>query len=167
MAREGAQLAERGERTTAEARYRAALAAEPRHEAALLGLARLIGARGEVEPALELLGRIAPGSAAEAEVDRLAAELRMRAHARADEAGLRQRIDADPRDFAARLELGRALGATGRHAEALDLLLEVIRASAAHAEEARKAVLDVFELLGPRHELTQRYRKQLAQALFR
>jgi putative thioredoxin len=167
MAREGAQLAERGERSTAEARFRAALAADPRHEAALLGLARLLGARGEVDSALELLGRIVPRSAAEAEVDRLAAELRMRGHARADESGLRQRIAADPRDSGARLELGRALGATGRHAEALDLLLDVIRASSEHAEEARKAVLDVFELLGPRHELTQRYRKQLAQVLFR
>jgi putative thioredoxin len=166
-ARDAAQLAERGERTAAEARYRAALASEPRHEAALLGLARLLGARGEVEPALELLGRIVPGSPAEAEVDRLAAELRMRAHGKVDESALRQRIASDPKDFAARLELGRALAARQRHADALELLIGVIRGSAALAEEARKAVLDVFELLGPRHELTQRYRKQLAQALFR
>ena len=108
-----------------------------------------------------------PGSPAEAEVDRLAAELRMRTHGSADEAGLRKRIAADPQDFAARLELGRALAATQRHSDALELLLGVIRDSAAHTEEARKAVLDVFELLGPRHELTQQYRKQLAQALFR
>ncbi|HXZ86912.1 MAG TPA: thioredoxin, partial [Myxococcota bacterium] len=114
-AKEAAQLVERGERTAGEARYRAALAAEPRHEAALLGLARLLGARGEVEPALELLARIVPGSPAEAEVDRLAAELRMRAHASADEAGLRARIAADSADFGARLELGRALSATQRH----------------------------------------------------
>jgi putative thioredoxin len=166
-AREAAQLALRGERTAAEARYRAALALEPRHEAALLGLARLLGERGETEPALELLARIVPGSPAEAEVDRLSAELRMRAHGRADEAALRRRIAADPDDFTARLELGRALAATQRHADALELLLEVIRRSSAHIDEARKAVLDVFELLGPRHELTQRYRKQLAQALFR
>ena len=85
----------------------------------------------------------------------------------ADEAGLRQRIAADPKDFAARLELGRALAATQRHEDALALLLEVIRGSAAHTEDARKAVLDVFELLGPRHALTQQFRKQLAQALFR
>ena len=166
-AREAAQLVERGERTAAETRYRAALESEPRHEAALLGLARLLGARGETEAALELLGRIVPGSPAEAEVDRLAAELRMQSHGRADESALRKRIEADSKDFAARLELGRALAATERHADALELLLEVIRKSSAHADEARKAVLDVFELLGPRHELTQRYRKELAQALFR
>jgi putative thioredoxin len=166
-AREAAQLLERGERTAAEACYRAALASEPRHETALLGLARLLGARGEVQPALELLTHIVPGSPAEAEVDRLAAELRVRAHGSADEAALRRRIAADPKDFGAQLELGRALAATQRHADALELLLEVIRKSSAHVDEARKAVLDVFELLGPRHELTQRYRKQLAQALFR
>jgi putative thioredoxin len=167
LVREAAQLAEQGERSAAEARYREALAAEPRHERALLGLARLVGARGEVEPALELLARIAPGSAAASEVDRLAAELRMRAHGSADQAGLRNRIASDPKDFAARLELGRALAAIQRHDEALALLIDVIRSSAAHVEQARKAVLDVFELLGPRHPLTQQYRKQLAQALFR
>jgi putative thioredoxin len=167
IAREAAELAERGERVAAEQRYRAALEAEPRHERALLGLARLLAARDEIQAALDLLARVVPGSPAETEVDRLAAELRMRAHGSADEAALRARVNADPKDFAARLDLGRALAATRRHAEALELLLEVVRRSAEHADEARKAVLDVFELLGPQHELTQQYRRQLAQALFR
>jgi putative thioredoxin len=165
-ASEAEKLAEQGEKTAAEARYRGALESEPRHARALLGLARLLGARGEIEPALELIGRIVPGSPVEAEVDRLAAELRMRAHGSADEGALRRRIAADEKDFGARLELGRALAATRRPEEALPLLVEVVRASPAHAEDARKAMLDAFELLGPRHALTLQYRKQLAQALF-
>ena len=165
-ASEAEKLAEQGDKTAAEARYRAALESEPRHARALLGLARLLGARGEIEPALELIARIVPGSPVEAEVDRFAAELRMRAHGSADEGALRRRIAADAKDFGARLELGRALAATRRLEEALPLLVDVVRASPAHAEEARKAMLDAFELLGPRHALTLQYRKQLAQALF-
>jgi putative thioredoxin len=164
---EAAKLAEQGEKASAEVKYRAALEAEPRHARALLELARLLGARGELEPAQALLARVVPGSPVEAEVDRLSAELRMRAHGSADEGALRQRIASDSADFAARLELGRALAASQRVEEGLQLLLEVVRGSAAHVDDARKAILDVFELLGPRHALTQQYRKQLAQALFR
>jgi len=167
LASEAAILAEQGEKTEAEAKYRAALETEPRHARALLELARLLAARGEIEPAQELLARIVPGSPLESEVDRFAAELRMRAHGDADETSLRRRIASDAKDFGARLELGRALAATGRAEDALPLLLEVVRGSPAQLEEARKAIVDVFELLGARHPLTQEYRKQLAQALFR
>ena len=46
-----------------------------------------------------------------------------------------------------------------------EALIEAVRCDPAYDEgAARKAVLDVFEVLGPEHPLTDRYRKQLAGA---
>src|SRR5262245_36086478 len=61
LAAEGAELAAGGHENAAEARFRSALERDVRHAGALLGLARVLGARGEREVALELLSRIVAG----------------------------------------------------------------------------------------------------------
>ncbi len=151
----------------AEARLREALELEPRNANALLALARLLAARDEIGEALGLLDRVTPPSPAVADAERLAAELRTRQDAGGDEHALRARVAADPRDLAARLELGRTLAARGRHEEGLGELLEVVRRDR-HFEDdaARKAMLDQFAVLGSDHPLTERFRSELAKALF-
>jgi putative thioredoxin len=152
----------------ARAAYEAALLHDARHPGALLGLARVHVARGDDTAALRLLERVTPEGAVARDAERLAAELRTRADATGDEPTLRAQVRTDPGDLDARLELGRVLAAKGRYEEALGELLEVVRRDPRHADDAaRKAMLDVFEVLGPRHELAERFRAQLAQALYR
>jgi len=152
----------------AEARLRQALELEPRHEQALLQLARRLSERGEDAEALALLGRVLPRAPVSAEADRLAAILRTRVDGMGDEGALRARIEADPDDLQARLHLGRALAARGRYEASLDELLEVLRRDVDFDDQgARKTMLDVFEVLGPHDMLTQRYRSELAKLLFR
>jgi putative thioredoxin len=170
LAREGDALHEDGHANAAEERYHRALALEPRHPRALLGLARILGERDEVPAALELLERVVDGGPLERQAEHLAAELRTGSAREAGpgEAELRARLAARPDDLAARLDLGRALAAAGRHEEALGELLAVVRSDPGFADEgARKAMLDVFELLGSEHALVQRFRGELARALFR
>ncbi len=151
-----------------EAALREALALEPRHGGALLALARRHAARGDTAEALRLLELVSPPSPALAEAERLAAELRTRGEGAGDEAALRARIAADAGDLAARLELGRTLAALGRHEEALAELLAVVERDRDFADEgARKAMLDLFAVLGSDHPLTDRFRGELAKALFR
>ena len=152
----------------AEATLREALELEPRHARALLELARIVAARGDTPGALQLLERVSPPSPLVAESERLAAELRMRTDGAGDQAALRARIAADPNDLAARLELGRTLAALGKHEDALAELLDVVRRDRHFADDgARKAMVDLFAVLGSDHPLTDRYRNELAKALFR
>jgi len=152
----------------AEAALREALELEPRHARALLELARRLAARGDTTGALQLLERVSPPSPLVGESERLAAELRMRTDGAGDQAALRARIAADPNDLAARLDLGRTLAALGKHEDALAELLDVVRRDPHFADDgARKAMVDLFAVLGSDDPLTDRYRNELAKALFR
>ena len=165
LVREAAALADPA---AAEAKLREALALDARHPRALVALARLLADRGDVDAALPLLERVSPSSPVSHEAERLIATLRTRKDGGGDEASLRARVAADPADLDARLGLGRALAAAGRYDDALAELLEVVRRDPQFADEgARKAMLDVFAVLGSSDPLTDRYRGELAKALFR
>jgi putative thioredoxin len=168
LAAEGDELAAAGHENAAEERYREALGHEPRNGPALVGLARLLAERGTVAEALELLERVVPSGAVGAAAEQLAAQLRVRGEAPGDEAALRARVAARPDDLAAHLDLGRALAARGDYEAALAELLRVVEHDPQFAEQAaRRAMLDVFGLLGRDHPLVERYRAELARALFR
>jgi len=177
LVREAQDLASRGHANAAEERLRSALEQEPRHAGAGLALARLLGERDAVDEALAVLERVVPGGRDEAELDRLAAELRTRAAAggaadpgagSGEEAALRARLEASPGDLAARLALGRLLAAARRYEPALEAFLAAVRQDPKYEDEAaRKAMVDLFSVLGGDHALTQEYRSRLAQALFR
>ncbi len=169
LAAEAEALRERGHLRAAEERFRQALEADPMHGGALLGLARILAEdEAGVSEALALLERV-PASAPELkEAERLAAELRMRAGGGGDLEALRRAAAERPDDLRRKLELGRALAAAGRHPEALETLLEVVERDPGYEDgAARRAMLDVFEVLGPEHELSREYRRRLADALYR
>lgn len=156
-----------GDAATAEASYREALAEDPNHPAARLGLGRLFE-QTRPEEALVELERVLSGTPERVDADRIAARIRLQGADGGAEKELLTRVERDPNDLAARLELGKTLAAKGAHEEALQHLLEVVRRDRTFEDDAgRKAMLDVFELLGPRHPLTERYRDTLAQLLFR
>jgi putative thioredoxin len=152
----------------AEPTLRRALELEPRHPRALVALAHLLAARGETTEALALLERVSPASPLLDEAERLAAELRTRADGAGEDVGaLRAAVAADPDDLQARLDLGRALVARREYEEGLGQLLAVVQRDRRFADEgARKAMIDVFQVLGGDHPLVDRFRAELAKTLY-
>jgi putative thioredoxin len=168
LAAEADAFASRGHENAAEERYLGALEKDARNARALIGLAELLAGRGETERALELLERVPGGTEIAKRAERLAAALRTRASGAADLGALRARALASPADLAVRLELGKGLCSAGRYEEALGELLAVVQRDPRFAEDAaRKTMLDIFALLGPDDPLTQKFRSELARALFR
>jgi putative thioredoxin len=83
-----------------------------------------------------------------------------------DLATLAAEAAAAPGDLDARLAHGRALVAAGRAAEGLEQLYLAAKQDLAHGGSApRKALLEVFELLGPEDPLTIEYQRRLSHLL--
>jgi putative thioredoxin len=155
-----------GDGASAEPFYRRALEIDPNHPVSRLGLGRLL-AGSDPEAALAELERVLPGTPERVEADRLAARLRLVGQNGSGEAELRARLDREPDSLDVRLALARSLAARERYEEALGHLLEIVKRDRAHDEEAaRKSMLDVFEILGAQHPLTEKYRGELARVLF-
>jgi putative thioredoxin len=163
---EANQLYISGDRANAEAKVRRALELDARCERARLGLAGILAQRDEHEEALRLLDRIAPGPLRQ-DADRLAAEIRIRQGGGGDENTLRAKLANNPADHDTRFLLAQVLAIQSRYDEALAEYLETVRRDRSFRDgAARKAMLDIFELLGAESEVTQRYRSELAKVLF-
>ena len=142
-----------------------ALALEPRHERARLLLADVLVMRELYDEALASLEPIA--STAGEIVARKQAEIRVLMAGDVDVASLREKREAAPDDVDNLIELGVSLGARGEHEEALGTLLQAVKLDPKHADEAaRKAMIDLFSVIGGTSPLVRDYRRQLAQTLF-
>ncbi|MBF0624444.1 MAG: co-chaperone YbbN [Magnetococcales bacterium] len=166
LAEQGMQLARRGVFEEAMKQFKAALDLDPSHANALLGTAQILMANRKNALAAELLDRLKPADAERPEVKTIKARLAFQPGAQ-DLNGLEWQVAATPDDLEARLSLGRALVGQQRLEEGLDHLLEVVRRDRGFQEDAgRKAVLQVFDMLGPTHPLVKTYRGRLASLLF-
>jgi putative thioredoxin len=159
LADEGAARAKAGQVAEAEESYQKALAEDRDHLPAIVGLAEILGAKGEVDEAIALLDRRPTDAPSQA----LRAKLGLTRGGGADVGALRARIAADPKDARARYDLGRALAAKGEYEPALEELLEVVALDRKIDDDgARKAMLDVFRMLGDDDERTRSYRRRLS-----
>jgi putative thioredoxin len=160
----GAEAA--GKSAEAEALFRQAIDLDANHPQSRLGLGRLLSAT-DVEAALVELDRVLPGTPQRAEADRLAAKLRLGPEDKAGIDELRRSVESDPADLGARLALARALAASEEYEAALVHLLEVVKRDRGYEDEVgRRSMLDIFNILGPRHEVTEKYRGELARVLY-
>jgi len=152
----------------AEAAYRRALAEEPGHPAASLGLARVLVARGETAEARQVLERArAGGDQAEAEKLGAMIDLAEEGKKAGSEKELRKRLAADPENAEVRFRLGAALAAAGKHQEALQLLLSAAERDKKLAKEkVRELMVKIFFAIGARSPLADEYRSKLARLLY-
>ncbi len=149
--------------------YRDALAAQEGHPRALIGLARVLLARGENDEAGEILERMWPGGDERDEVERLQGVLFVRRKASLfdDEASIRARVAENPSDPERRYELGCVLAAAGRYRESLEELLAAVELDRQFArEKVREAMVKIFAIVGHRDELAEEFRGKLTRVLY-
>lgn len=165
---QAAELALAGKTAEAKALYEAALSADPNHGGALLGLGQLAMDAGHAAGALEYLERISLVANERKEADRLIARLQLQSSGAHDEAALRAKVDADPNNLQLRFDLAQSLARMEKYGDALAQFLAVVKADRKFQDDgARKAMVQIFEVLGGEDPLTDKYRSELAAVLFR
>ena len=163
-----AELEADGKAEEAKAAYQAILAGKPNHAKALLGLGRLAMGAGDPDTARNYLDRIAVVDDERKEADRLLARLDLQAGGVANEAALREKIKAEPNNLETRFELAQALASVENYEGALIEFLAIVKADRKFKDDgARKAMVQIFEVLGSDDPLTDKYRSELAAVLFR
>lgn len=155
-----------GQREQALSLLEQALQQDPRNELAQADKAEVLLALGRTQDAEQILEGLSPAARRDDRIARLIARTRFKDGAAGRTAELRRRIEQDPQDLQARLDLAQALVAKNDYESALDQLLEVVqRDRSFRGGEGRASMLSVFDLLGRDHPLVGRYRRLLASAL--
>jgi putative thioredoxin len=163
LAAESLQLGDIGGAAQA---YAQALQIDPQNIKAIAGMARLYLQNGDVERAGELIA-MAPADAKDAELDSVRTAIKLAGAASSETAALDQRLKANPDDHDARLELAKALAASGAYDRAADELLHIIQRDREWNDQAaRKQLLEVFEAAGPVSDVAKQGRKRLSAILF-
>jgi putative thioredoxin len=167
QALEAAELEKKGKAAQAEALYEEVLKSEPNHAKALLGRGRLLIEKGDNQGALIFLEKIPLVAEERKEADRLIARLNLQGGAAQDESELRAKLRSDPNNLEIRFDLAQTLAGKEKYEEGLAEFLSIIKANRSFRDDgARKAMIQIFEVLGSDHRLTEKYRSELAKVLF-
>lgn len=159
---EADRLYEAGDEPGAERLLRGVLDTDSTHHDAALTLAGLLLDRGDNEDAINLLEPVSETQ----EVKTMLAAARMSTASDLDIDQLEAAVAANPEDESAALDLARANGAAGDYDAALAGLLSLVERRGERSDDARKAMLDIFEVLGSETPLVGDYRRRLATAIF-
>ena len=149
--------------------YAAVLQEDQTNVEALAGVARCYLKSGDTERAQQMLSLVPPDKENTPSVQAVKAALDLAAKAAgaSETAALEERIAKDPADHQARYDLAVALAASGYKGEALDHLLTIVRRDRNWNEQAaRKQLVQLFEVWGPKDEFTVDGRKRLSSILF-
>lgn len=153
----------------AESKLRESLELEPQDNTKIL-LARLLTAQSRDEEAGTIVAELEARGFLEPEAQQLKDQIELRANAQ-ESGGLvaaRRAVDANPGDLALYVTLGDALAVEGKHREAFDVLIDVVRKDLAgpSGKAAKEQMVKLFGILGAGNALVGEYRRMLATLLF-
>jgi len=160
---------DRGDRQAAERLLRRALASDPNNHRIHPDLAKLLIEMGEYDEAEAILKTLPVNLQQEENIVVLFIRIKFGriASEAPEEAVLEQAIAADPNNSQARYQLSARKVMNNEFEPALSNLLEIIWRDRQFGDDAgRKALLEVFTLLGNKDPLVKRYRSLLSSAIY-
>lgn len=163
------QALEAGDGQIAAEGFSRALGMDPSHPGAIAGMVKCLIAGGDLAAARQLLDSAPPDLPENADIAAATAALKLAEDTSdlgdADE--LADLVAREPGNHQARYDLAMAHFGAGRHQEALEELLELVRRDRTWDEEAgRRQILEIFAALGQTHPVTVEMRRRLSSLLF-
>ncbi len=163
---EAAKLEAEGKRAEALELLAAHLSTAPSDAKARLMAARLCAAEGRLDEARAHFEQVQGDLRESDEAKALAAQFEAASQSAGAASQLEAAVAANPSDVAARLAYGKALVAASKHGEGLEQMLEAAKLDLAHDDGApRKAMIEVFNLLGWSDPLVLDYQRRLSMLL--
>ncbi len=165
---EAMQAYEQGKEQEALDMLNQALASDPQNAKLKINIAKLVANQGDHDSATALLDTLTDEQANEPEVKELKAQLKLvnQLKEAGDPNELKQRIEKDPNDLEALLQLSKFMTASGDYQEAMDLLMKImIKDRAFEGGAARQGLIDIFDMLGHENELVKKYRRKMFSML--
>jgi putative thioredoxin len=146
--------------------YARALSKDPDFPPAILGMARIRLATGELDEAEYLANRVPPGGEHGAEADRIRAILRLKKLG-GDLDARRQAVAEDPENVQKLFDLGEALAAAGQYPEALQSLYAAAERDKEMARgPVKELMVQIFHVIGQRSDLAEEYRDKLRRVMY-
>jgi putative thioredoxin len=165
----GEDLLEQGDLQGAAEVFATVLQEDRTNGEALAGLASCYLQSGDVARAKQTLALVPPDKQGIASVRSIEAAIQLaeKGSDTGDLEALRTRLAEDPKDRQARFDLAVGLAASGERADALELLLDLVRMDRQWNDEAaRKQLLQLFDAWGPKEPLVGEGRRRLSSILF-
>ncbi len=161
-------LLARDDREGARGWFARALERQGNHGGALVGLAQLALLNRNLEETKKFLGQIDPHQVGPADQEKIEAlKARLRFLQECQEFGDLERRSEETDSLESRYRTSCCLAAEERYAEALDDFLQIVCADRSFRDDgARRAMLDIFHIVGVRSQLADRYRSQLSRVIF-
>ncbi len=146
--------------------YARALNKDPNYGPAILGMARIRLATGEIDEAEYLANKVPPGGEQGAEADRLRAIIALK-KLPVNEEDARQQAQADPENPQRLFEWGKALAVAGDYPKALEVLYAAAERDRDLARGAVKELMvQIFHVIGQRSDLAEEYRDKLRRVMY-
>jgi putative thioredoxin len=161
-----AQRLEESDPAAAEAEYRKRLEAAPDKEGLLVGLARVLLNQDKRDESREIIQRLESRGYLEPEAEKLKAALDLAGGGAGNLAELRKQVEAKPNDYALKLQLAQAYAARSQYDDALSTALAIVEEDGGARDDARKLMLEVFQVLPDDAPLKSTYQRKLSAALY-
>ncbi|HIE44366.1 MAG TPA: thioredoxin [Candidatus Omnitrophica bacterium] len=169
LVEEGDRLRKQGKIFSAEEKYRLALENIHSHPPACLRLAELSFKKNDYKEAKELIARIPVDRPEYAEAEKISFCICLKEKC-AEFGGLKackERVKKEPQSLDAHFTLATCLAAEGKYAEALEEFLKVVQVDKYYQNAAaRRAMLEIFSIVGQDSNLVKKYRSRLASAIY-
>mgnify|MGYP005805909691 CR=1 FL=1 len=158
-----------GQVKLAEDHLRNAIALDPSNDAARLDMVAILVDRGDQDGAREQWALLSPNAPQSSAYATMAARLDAAERAATLPAAgeLARRIEADPGNLAARLDLAEVHIASREFASALEQLLEIVARDRAFGDDiGRRKMISVFDMAAGQPDLVSEFRRRLSALLF-
>lgn len=149
--------------------YEEALRKNPAHPSSLTGRIRVLIALNRINEARDFFNRL-PGSLLfhpDTPKTKTLLDLALVRQSGQSLSELRSRVEREPENLQALWDFAVRLSAEGRYSEALENYFAILKRDRGFKNDgARKSILQIFDLIGPRSSLAETYREKLARVLF-